>query len=182
LAISEFTCRGIHHDEPEPESSEETTDPDSGPQPHDTTCDGKDCQMFVNCPEERLLFEFEKDREPAIIQHPTGLTQYLESCGSPCSYSVFVRCPKEQVSDPLWIPIAIDPERDYLVHAEKGHLVVRSIFSEDVIKRIARVGFQQTVELSMIVKARFNPDGSLTIWYPDLRSHEVVETIPLDPP
>jgi hypothetical protein len=82
------------------------------------------------------------------------------------------------VSGSHWIPIAVDPERELLLNGG-SKLTVRWIFGGEVVKTIDRPGFKGTGDLSYYVDARFLPNGSLKLWYRDVRGRTVVEVVPV---
>jgi hypothetical protein len=113
----------------------------------------------------------------SVTTRSPSLVDFYSSCGSPCGYSVFVDCASGRVSESFWIPIAVDPDRQYLLNGEGNRLTVRSIFDDEVVKTIDRPAFKRSADLSYAVDGRFLPSGALKLWYDDLRGNPVVETV-----
>jgi hypothetical protein len=175
FAVAEFSCFGVRKLEASPRSQQQALD-----QKYEQEHRGRfrpRPRVPLGCRTENVPDGFLHADTGGPTVHSVTLVEYYASCGSPCGHSVFVDCTSGKVSEPHFIPIAVDSNHDLLLNADSGKLTVRSIFTNEVVKTIERPAFKPLADLSNAVDGRFSADGTLRLWYTDLRDNPVVELV-----
>jgi hypothetical protein len=175
LALAEFSCFGTPRSESSPREREREL-----ARAYEKQHPGRarpQRKVPPNCKVDGVPESFSRAENGAVIVHGESLVEYYASCGSPCGYSVFVDCLSGRVSEPRWIPIAVNPDQETLLNAKGARLRVSGIFDGEDLGTIDRPAFKRAADLSSAVDGLFLPNGALRLWYTDLRDHPVVETM-----
>jgi hypothetical protein len=121
-------------------------------------------------------------RSPSARKLGDRISEFKASCGSPCTFSIFVDFTARRVSKPFENVLASDPGRAIVASAGADQIEVRRMFGPfDRVVAVKRDFAPVAALVSAIRSAEFVPSGGLKVRYLKGAQYEETEdVIPLD--
>ena len=128
------------------------------------SCAKNECRIYAQFPSGNKIKIIDNPDEPAWKYISNDLVEVILSCGSPCSYSIFVDMKQEQVSEPFFNVVAFDTIHTRVAFGNDSLLLIRDLFEDNVCE--IRKEFSPVANLSSAIEmAHFLENGALVLQY-----------------